>query len=62
MDLDSDTIVIAFENSEGEIEYTKYEAVDGGIIGSPESDIGAIAANETGITEYQDYELHIIGD
>lgn len=53
-------VAIAFINSDGEIEYNKYQLVDGGCIDSPDSDIGAIIADEAGITEYQDYELHEI--
>ena len=55
-----DIVAIAFTNSSGEIEYNKYKLIDGGCIGDPESDIGAIVANEVGITEYQDYEMYII--
>ena len=56
--LDNETIVIGFTNSNGEIEYSTYTFKDGGCIGDPDSDIGAILASEAGLTEYQDYELH----
>jgi len=55
---DQDTVIIAFENSDGDIEYTEYTVCDGGIIiDPPDSDISAIIASDNGITEYQDYEL-----
>ena len=47
-------------NSSGEIEYNKYQLIDGGVIDDVNSDIGAIVATEVNITEYQDYEMHII--
>lgn len=60
VDEDQQTVVIGFENSSGEIEYTTYQAIDGGVIGDPDSDIGSILASDNDITGYQDYELHII--
>lgn len=56
-DFSSDDIVIGFRNSNGEVEYTIYEPRDGGTIGDPDSDIGAIIASDCDITEYQDYTL-----
>lgn len=60
MDINSDRIVVAFENSSGQLEYNTYQQIDGGITDIPECDIGAVLANDLGITEYQDYKLEII--
>ena len=58
----AEQVAIAFENSSGELEYSLYKLVDGGVIGSPaeEADKSAIVASEVNMTDYQDYELHII--
>ena len=58
IDINMRQITWGFINSNGEIEYTIYKSTDGGVLdGDPDSDIGAILANETGIVEYQEYEL-----
>ena len=57
-------IVTAFINSKGEIEYTEYKAVDGGVMELPAYDnvdsVNAYIASELGIQEYQDFKLEEI--
>ena len=49
--------VIGFTNSNGEIEYNLYHKIDGGVIGDPDSDIGAILATEVDMDMYEDFSL-----
>ena len=59
--MSEDTVVLGFINSSGEVEYTIYHRGDGGTLEVEDEtnldSIGAILAEEAGITEYQDYTL-----
>jgi len=59
--MNEDTVVLGFINSSGEVEYTIYHRGDGGTLEVEDEtnldSIGAILAEEAGITEYQDYTL-----
>jgi len=67
--MNEDTVVLGFINSSGEVEYTIYHRDDGGTLevgdgGTLEVEdetnidsIGAILAEEAGITKYQYYPL-----
>ena len=56
-----DRVVLGFTNSSGEVEYTIYHRGDGGTLEVEDEtnldSIGAVLAEEAGITEYQDYTL-----
>ena len=52
-----DEVVIGFRNSNGDVEYTTYRAEDGGVIDSECSDLGGILADNSDITEYDEYIL-----
>jgi len=59
--MSEDTVVLGFINDSGEVEYTIYHRGDGGTLEVEDEtnldSIGAILAEEAGITEYQDYTL-----
>jgi hypothetical protein len=59
--MSEDTVVLGFINSSGEVEYTIYHRGDGGTLEVEDEtnldSIGAVLAEEAGITEYQDYTL-----
>ena len=55
-DLDGDNVAIGFVNSDGDIEYALYEAIDGGTQ-DLEGHVPNLIADCAGFTEYETYAI-----